>query len=216
MLLAEVSLGAAPNFILDKATLEVPRGARVAVVGATGSGTSAILDLLHGDWDAAPPRGAILLDGLDLRSWRKSRLRARVGLVRSGMCFGGSVADNVSAGRAGVGAAEVQQALEAVGLWSMIAALPEGQQLLLRSDGAPLSHGQRVLVSLARALTQRPALLLVDDLALLDAEARERVLALVLGRGLAATVFIATSDPDIVARCDWTLRTRQREGLATP
>jgi ABC-type bacteriocin/lantibiotic exporter with double-glycine peptidase domain len=122
-----------------------------------------------------PSEGRIEIDGLDVRDVHLESLREQVLLVRGAEIFAGTVAENLSLGRADVGPAEMRTVLEAVGLWEEIAALPEGLGTMLATGGAPLSVGQARRLVVARALVLQPRLLVIDDLGTFDTALRHRV-----------------------------------------
>jgi ABC-type bacteriocin/lantibiotic exporter with double-glycine peptidase domain len=188
--------------VVVRGDLLVRPGERVAIVGPAGCGKSALLDLLHGDWDGPAADGLVEIDGLDLRSWRRRTLRERLALVRSGDVFAGTIDDNVALGRPRVTAVEVQRALEEVGAWEFVARGREGLARPLRASGAPLSRGQALLLVLARALVGQPRLLLVDSLADLDGEGRRHVLGLLHDRARPHSVLLVAHDAALVGPCD--------------
>lgn len=145
--------------VLAPTSLTVSPGERVAVVGSPGSG-SAVLDVVYGLRRAT--RGEVVLDGQDERDLAPDELRRRVALVRAPEVFEGTLHDNVAFGRPEVDREQVRQALDAVGLSSVVGELGEGIETRLATGGAPLSETQARLVTLARALVGRPGLLLLD------------------------------------------------------
>ncbi len=200
--LREVGLRDRSRELFAQLDLQLHAGERVAIIGPSGSGKSALLDLVHGDWDGDTPAGSIEVDGVDLRSWRKRSLRERAALVRRGNLFNGTVAENVSVGRPHLGALEVQRALEAVGVWRRIAAHPEGLEMQLRVAGYPLAPGEALLLVLARAIAGNPGMMLVDSLADLDPEARAATLALLHDRARQTTVLFVANEESLVGPCD--------------
>jgi ABC-type multidrug transport system fused ATPase/permease subunit len=137
-------------------------GQTLALVGQTGAGKTTIARLVARFYD--PTRGAVRLDGLDLRSLASGDLRRAVVMVtQESFLFGGSVADNIAFGRPGATAAEVEEAARAVGAHEFIAALPEGYGTEVRRRGVRLSSGQRQLVAFARAFLADPRVLILDE-----------------------------------------------------
>ncbi|MEO6953243.1 MAG: ATP-binding cassette domain-containing protein [Polyangia bacterium] len=180
--------------LLTVCSLALPAGSRTAIVGPAGSGKSALLDLMHGDWAGEPTAGALLLDGVDDRALTRASRQRGLAMVRADLLFTGTVADNVSLGRPGIGAFEVQKALQRVGLWDVVTRFPEGIAMQVRDDGAPLSKAQRWLLVLARALAGQPSLLLVDGLEPLDTSTRVRILELLCDRRLPHTLVMVHHD----------------------
>ncbi len=200
--LNNVRLVSGDRALLDGAQLSLAPGERIAIIGRSGAGKSALLDLVHGDWDGEPPGGAVEIDRVDARAWQRLALRQRVALIRSGELFAGTIEDNVALGRDGVGPVEVQRALELVGVWRSIASAQDGMSRVLRSGGAPLPPGEALLVVLARALAGDARLLLVDSLADLDPGQRAHVLRLLHDRTRPQSVLFVASDRSLVGPCD--------------
>jgi ATP-binding cassette subfamily B multidrug efflux pump len=146
---------------LEGVTLRIRRGERVAVVGATGSGKTTLARLLIRAYDVQ--RGAVLVEGIDVREWDLIALRRHVGLVlQDVVLFSGSVAENVSLGRA-VPPGAVEAAVRRVHADALVRTLPGGYAAAVLERGANLSHGQRQLLSIARALVYNPPVLVLDE-----------------------------------------------------
>lgn len=188
--------------------LELQPGERVALTGPSGSGKSALLDVLFGL--RSPKAGRVEIDGSDVRDLRLEELRTRVALVRGGDVFEGSIAENVRLGRPGLSLGEVRRALDLAGLYDEVAGMRDGLQTVLSSNGAPLSQGQILRLAVARALAASPSLVLVDDVIdRLDPESRARVFDALAGEhDTRRTVIAVTSDRDLHARCDLVLVAR--------
>jgi ATP-binding cassette subfamily B protein len=137
-------------------------GERLAVVGHTGAGKSTLVNLLLRFYD--PQRGAVVVDGADVRRWDPSQLRRRFAVVLQEIdCFAGTLRDNVSLGRTGIDDARIRWALEQVGARPVLSRLPRGLDTTLGERGTGLSVGERQLVSFARALVGDPEFLLLDE-----------------------------------------------------
>lgn len=190
---------------LEGVTLEVPPGARVAVVGSHGSGKSALASLALGL--RTPTQGAVELDGVDLREVRLEQVRSQVALVQGITLFEGTLLDNVRVGREELSLHEVREALAAVRLLEEVAALPGGLQEQVSGSHPPLSNGQGLRLMLARALVGRPRLLVLDEaLDGLEVNVRGQVLDVVLAPGAPWTVLLTTNVPELAARCERVLR----------
>ncbi|MFT7839422.1 ABC transporter ATP-binding protein [Saccharothrix sp. BKS2] len=148
--------------VLPRFALTVPAGQTVALVGATGAGKSTLAKLVARFYD--PAAGAVLLDGVDLRSVADAELRRAVVMVtQENFLFDGSVLDNIALGRPSATREEVEAAARAVGADEFIRSLPEGYDTDVRKRGGRLSAGQRQVVAFARAFLADPAVLVLDE-----------------------------------------------------
>lgn len=175
-------------------------GTAAAVAGPHGCGASSLLDILFGL--RLPQGGFVTLDGLDLRSWRLETLRKSVQLLRRDEIVDATVVENLRLGRVDIGMDEIRAALSAVGLLPELLARAEGLTLRLKIGGAPLSSNQRTRLLLARALVQKPRLLLIDELLDgLDEESFDVLTRALFGGAMPWTVVVATRDPDVMRKC---------------
>jgi subfamily B ATP-binding cassette protein MsbA len=182
--------------------LEIPKGARTAIVGPNGCGKTTITKLLLRLHD--PLEGRITFDGIDARELDASSIRARVGLVSAdAVLFNDTVFQNLALGRKVVTLSEVEQAVRAVGAEEFVTSLPEGYQTTLGDWGFSLSFGQRQKLAIARMLLKDPEIVVLDEAtAHLDGTAREEILS-VLGTALAGrTVVTIAHDLASVAPSD--------------
>lgn len=183
---------------------DIPAGSRVAIYGPQGSGVSSLLDLLFAV--RQPTQGYLIFDGLDSRSWQLESLRESVQLLRRDEFIYGTVTENLRLGRPEIGMDEIREALEKVGILDDILRHPDGLNLKLQVGGTPLSSSQRICLIFARALVQKPRLLLIDELLDgIDEPTFKRLSSLVLDSNLPWTVMVATRSPDAIALCDWTI-----------
>jgi ATP-binding cassette, subfamily B, multidrug efflux pump len=147
--------------VLRGVDFEVPRGATVAVVGATGSGKSTLFKLLTRLYEIE--RGSIRLDGVDIRDLPVAELRRKVTVVSQDVfLFTGTVLDNVRAGTE-AGADDVRLALARVGADRCLADRPDGLATMVADRGSNFSAGERQLLSFARAMVRDPELLVLDE-----------------------------------------------------
>jgi len=176
-------------------------GSRAAITGPHGSGASTLLDILFGL--RQPTQGFVSIDGLDLRSWYLESLRETVMLLRRDEIVDATIIENLRLGRVDIGMDEIRAALTQVGLLDELLHLPDGLNLSLKIGGAPLSGNQRTRLLFARALVQRPRLLLVDELFDgLDASSFHSLSDVVLGKSRPWTVVLTTRDPQVLRKCD--------------
>jgi ATP-binding cassette subfamily B protein len=158
----EFRYSAETALVLPSFELHVPAGQTVALVGATGAGKTTVAKLVARFYD--PTRGAVLLDGVDLREVADVELRKAVVMVtQENFLFAGSVADNIALAKPDATRAEVEAAAAGVGAHEFIAALPDGYDTDVRKRGGRLSAGQRQMVAFARAFLADPAVLVLDE-----------------------------------------------------
>ncbi len=152
--------GAAPRWVLRHVNVTIPAGATVGVVGATGSGKSALLDLVPRVFD--PQEGEILIDGVPLRELDLAAWRREIGYVpQESFLFSESVGANLDYGASD--ASSRDWAAGVAQLTSTIDALPERYDTMLGERGINLSGGQKQRAAIARALARRPTVVLLDD-----------------------------------------------------
>ena len=148
--------------ILRNISFEVKPGETAAIVGATGSGKTTVVNLVERFYD--PEEGSVILDGIDLREWHNTKLRDVVSLcMQDVFIFAGRIEDNISLGREGLNSEAISYAAEAANARPFIERLPGGFTQELGEGGASLSAGERQLLSFARALANDPRLLILDE-----------------------------------------------------
>jgi ATP-binding cassette, subfamily B, bacterial MsbA len=162
---------------LEGATLTVPAGKTVALVGASGAGKSTILNLIPRFYDAAS--GTITIDGVDLRQATLASLRGAIALVSQEVSlFDDTVRANIAYGRFGADEAEIVAAAKAAAADDFIRALPDGYDTMVGEHGVKLSGGQRQRLSIARAMLKNAPILLLDEAtSALDTESERQVQA---------------------------------------
>jgi len=166
---------------LKEITLDIPAGATVAIVGHTGSGKSTLVNLIPRLMD--PTRGAVYLDGEDLRDLDPEWLRRQIGFVpQETFLFSATLAENIAWGVDNADDEEIERAAELAGLAPDIASFPAGYGTIIGERGITLSGGQKQRVAIARAILRNPKILILDDaLASVDTLTEERILTSLAG-----------------------------------
>ena len=151
-----------PDWVLRDVNFVIEPGETIAVVGHTGAGKTTLISLLMRFYDVQ--RGAIRIDGVDIKEMNLDDLRCRFGVVlQDPFLFSGTVAGNIRLGTARIQDADVEQAAEDVNLADFIRTLPAGFKEEVRERGSTLSTGQKQLISFARALAHSPKILILDE-----------------------------------------------------
>jgi ATP-binding cassette, subfamily B, bacterial len=152
----------APELALRDVTLHAAPGERIALVGPSGAGKSTVAKLLLRFYD--PDRGAVRLDGQDLRDVQLTSLRENVAiLLQETLVLHGTVRENIAFGRESATDEEVVAAAQAAGAHDFIADLPDGYDTQLSQRGRRLSGGQRQRIAIARALVADSPVLVLDE-----------------------------------------------------
>jgi len=150
------------DWVLREVSFTIEPGETVAIVGHTGAGKTTIISLLLRFYDVQ--RGAIRIDGVDIRDMDLNDLRRRYGVVlQDPFLFSGTVADNIRLGSRWIGDASVEDAAEQVNVADFIRSLPGGFGEEVKERGSTLSTGQKQLISFARALAHSPKILILDE-----------------------------------------------------
>jgi ABC-type multidrug transport system fused ATPase/permease subunit len=150
------------GLVLSDIDLTVEAGRTVALVGPTGSGKTTLVMLIPRLYDVT--HGAVLVDGVDVRSVDPASLRREVAVVSDdAFLFSASLRDNIAYARPEASDDEVAAAAERAGLGGLIDDLPDGLDTLVGERGLTLSGGQRQRVAIARALLAEPRILILDD-----------------------------------------------------
>ncbi len=154
---------AAPRWVLRDVSFTIPAGQTLALVGATGSGKSALMDLIPRFFE--PQRGEILLDGVPIRELPLATLRAELGYVpQESLLFSETIGANVAYGLSASARHEaVEMATALAQLTETVAQLPAGLDTVLGERGINLSGGQKQRTAIARAFARHPHVVLLDD-----------------------------------------------------
>lgn len=180
-------------------------GARACILGAQGSGVSSLLDLCFALRHTSA--GFISFDGLDMRAWHLESLRNQMELLRANEFVSGTVVDNLRLGRLDITMDEIHSALKTVGILDDCLRFPAGLETTLQVGGSPFSPRQRVSLLVARALVQKPRLLLIDEIFDgLDDQSLEKLTDIVFDRQRTWTVVVATRMSEIREKCELWIR----------
>ncbi len=150
------------DWVLREVSFTIDPGDTVAFVGHTGAGKTTIISLLLRFYDVQ--RGAIRIDGVDIREMDLAQLRRRYGVVlQDPFLFSGTVADNIRLGSHWITDSSIENAAEQVNVADFIRSLPGGFGEEVNERGSTLSTGQKQLISFARALAHNPKILILDE-----------------------------------------------------
>nr|GMD02391.1 ABC transporter B family member 19-like [Ipomoea batatas] len=148
--------------VLNRFNLRIEAGMKVALVGPSGAGKSSVIALLLRFYDV--DEGQVLIDGKDVRDYNLRKLRAQIGLVQQEpLLFCCSIRENICYGSERASEAEIIEVSKAANIHTFISNLPEGYDTVVGEKGSQLSGGQKQRIAIARALLNRPAIMLLDE-----------------------------------------------------
>lgn len=148
--------------VLEQVSFTVKPGQRVAIMGATGSGKSSLIQLVPRLYE--PTEGTIRIDGRDIREVDRTELRHAIGYVpQEVMLFTGTIRENIAWGLEEADDQQIETAARRAQIHEMITRLPLGYKTRLGQRGVNLSGGQKQRLSIARALVRQPSILILDD-----------------------------------------------------
>ena len=148
--------------VLKNVSFEANPGERIALLGATGSGKTSIINLLPRFYD--PSEGRITIDGYDLRDVTLDSLRSQIGIVlQETTLFSGTVRENIAFGKPDASLTEIETAAKAAAAHGFISSFPDGYETHVGERGVTLSGGQKQRIAIARALLLDPRILILDD-----------------------------------------------------
>ena len=148
--------------VLQNISFELAPREKLAIMGATGSGKTSLLQLIPRFYEAT--EGSVSVHGQDVREWDLQELRKTIGLVpQQSMLFTGSISDNLSWGKEHAELPELTEAAEKAQIDETVQRFPKGYETRVGQKGVNLSGGQKQRLSIARALVRKPSILILDD-----------------------------------------------------
>ena len=182
--------GAGGDDVLHGISFVAEPGRQVALLGATGSGKSTLVNLIPRFYDVSG--GAVSIDGVNVRDWAPASLRAQIGMVlQESTLFSGSVRDNIAYGAPDSTLDAVIEAAQAAQAQDFIMAMPQGYDSVVEAGGANLSGGQKQRIAIARALLIRPGILIFNDsTSAVDMETEYKIQAALAELAVETTTFI--------------------------
>jgi ATP-binding cassette subfamily B multidrug efflux pump len=191
-----------PRWVLRNVSFTVPAGATLGVVGATGSGKSALIDLIPRMYD--PQEGEILIDGIPTRNVAPAELRKEIGFVpQESLLFSETIGSNLSYGTSGL-TQTGEWAANVAQLDQTISDFPGGYETILGERGINLSGGQKQRASLARALARKPSIVLLDDaLSAVDTHTEAEILRALREALAGRTALIASHRISAIRDATW-------------
>jgi len=193
--------GSEPRWVLRHVSFIVPAGATLGVVGATGSGKSALMDLIPRIYD--PQEGQILVDGIPTRHLAPAELRREIGFVpQESLLFSDTIESNLAYGTSDP--ASAAWAAEVAQLAETIEEFPGGYETILGERGINLSGGQKQRAALARALARKPGIVLLDDaLSAVDTHTEAEILRTLREALAGRTALIASHRISAIRDASW-------------
>jgi ATP-binding cassette subfamily B protein len=188
--------------VLRDVWLEIPRGSRVALVGAVGSGKSTLASLLARLYPV--PQNTIFIDGKEINEIPLVQLRRSIGFVpQEAFLFSRSLRENITFGSSTASPGEIAEAVETAGLEGDLESFPQGLETMVGERGFTLSGGQRQRVTLARALLGGRSILVLDDsLSSVDADTERAILSALQGAERDRTILLITHRLSTLAGMD--------------
>lgn len=165
-----------PDWVLKDVSFEVKPGSTVAFVGSTGAGKTTIINLLNRFYEIS--KGAIFIDGVDIREYELHELRRKIGLVLQDVfLFSDSIANNISLNNPEISIQQIKEGAKRVGADKFIESLPGSYDFNVQERGSMLSMGQRQLIAFIRAYIYDPKILILDEAtSSIDSESEELII----------------------------------------
>ncbi len=187
---------------LSNVSFSVTEGETIGIIGGTGAGKSTLVNLIARFYDVS--KGAVLVDGVDVKEYKLSTLRGKIGMVpQRAVLFKGSIRDNMKWGKKDATDEEIYEALDIAQAREFVDSKPNGLDEEISQGGKNLSGGQRQRLTIARALVKKPEILILDDSAsaldyATDAKLRKAIATQTKGM----TVFIVSQRATTIKNAD--------------
>lgn len=194
--------GHAESPVIRNVSFTASPGETVAFIGSTGSGKSTLVQLIPRFYDVS--EGQVLLDGVDVRDFKLSALRNKIGYIsQKALLFTGTIAENLSYGKGDATLAEMERAVEIAQAADFIEQKPDKLEELLSEGGANFSGGQKQRLSIARAIIRKPEVYIFDDsFSALDYQTDAKLRARLKQETLDATVLIVAQRVGTIMSAD--------------
>ena len=188
--------------VLQNVSFVAEPGRQIALLGATGSGKSSLVNLIPRFYDVSD--GRVLVDGVNVRDWEPAALRAQIGMVlQESTLFSGSVRDNIAYGAPSATLEDVIEAAKAAQAHEFIVGMPQDYDSVIEAGGSNLSGGQKQRIAIARALLIQPGILVFDDsTSAVDMETEYKIQAALEELAAARTTFIIAQRITSVLQAD--------------
>jgi ABC-type multidrug transport system fused ATPase/permease subunit len=198
----DVSFSYGDNVAVDRVSFTIEKGEMVALVGPSGAGKSTITDLLLRLYD--PARGAVLVDGVDVRDLRQAEYRRLFGVVpQETLLFHDTIRNNIRYGRDDLDEDAIRAAARMAYADDFIRALPDDYDTVVGDRGVRLSGGERQRVAVARAIAHHPQILILDEAtSAVDTESERQLQEAIEGLVKSTTTLVIAHRLSTVARAD--------------
>lgn len=197
-----VSMRYDDNMVLNDINIDATPGKKVAIMGATGSGKTTVVNLIGRYYDVT--KGRITIDGTDVRDIDLKKLRSSIGIVmQETFLYSDTIKNNIAFGAPNATLEDVQKAAKAAQAHDFIMEMPEGYDTVVGERGVGLSGGQRQRIAIARAIIKDPPILIMDDAtASVDMETEAEIQANLEEMAKGRTTFIIAHRISSVKDCD--------------
>jgi ATP-binding cassette subfamily B protein len=194
--------GGQSRLVLEDINLTAEPGETVAILGATGSGKTTLVNLIPRFYDATT--GRVCLDGEDVRDLQPEAVLAQIAIVpQETILFTGSIRDNIRYGQPSAGEAEIVAAAQAAQAHDFILSFPQGYDTRVEERGVNLSGGQKQRLAIARALLTKPKILILDDsTSSVDVETETKIQHALEAEGWQHTSFVVAQRISTVLKAD--------------